>query len=167
MLLGQGGRCLEGNTAELAQKAGRSPGVAACPRLGRRRVLEAGRGLGHSEGSGQSTQRPALCILPEEGKAEPRVPTDSPSTRHVIGCWADSLLGGKGGLCWLRGACFIFASFFGGVLFFRAVHAGGTWKFPGQGSNRSCSCCPLPQPHRIGAVPHLRPTPQLTATPDP
>ena len=41
----------------------------------------------------------------------------------------------------------------------------GIWRFPGQGSNQSCSLC---QSHsNAGSEPCLQPTPQLTATPDP
>ena len=59
---------------------------------------------------------------------------------------------------------FVFLSFFLSFFFFFKGCTRGMWKFPGEGSNRSCSCRPTPQPQPRGC---LQPAPMLMATPDP
>ena len=51
-----------------------------------------------------------------------------------------SYSGGSPASCFVFLFCF-FSAFFGG-----GAHTRGTWRFPGQGSNRSCSYWPTPQP---------------------
>ena len=53
------------------------------------------------------------------------------------------------------------------LFFFFKGHTLGTWKFLGQGLNWSCSFQPMPHPKQARTEPHLRPTLQLMATPDP
>ena len=44
---------------------------------------------------------------------------------------------------------------------------GSISKFPGEESNWSCSCQPIPHQSNMGSKLRLQPTPQITAKPDP
>ena len=66
----------------------------------------------------------------------------------------------------LREGCFLFCF----VLFFclfRPSPTCGIWRFPGQGSNQSCSHQPTHSHSNSGSELCLRPTQELTAMPDP
>ena len=72
----------------------------------------------------------------------------------------------KGDKYTIQNIYFFFAFFFFFFFFFQGCTC--IWRFPGQGSNWSCSRQPMPQPQQRGIKALcLRPTPQLMATLDP